>query len=246
MNRSIDDLNFTENKNELTIAFEKYIQELEFLIGKAEECKELLKDYDNLSDMNLYKRIKELGIDSELHKYEYASIIGLARNKEFRGPEIIRTNMKVEKEAEKISGGAIVTYTVNKPVKLEVLYANYISGDHPYTKDEIDYLIETGNLVVLSREVVENAIYYENGELCPDYGIDATRQNLYSEFTEFGGTFYKDTLKYIRLKFSKKNLKYILDKLILIIKDERRTMTSITKKFEEEEFQKRIGKLSNK
>ncbi len=245
MEKSVNNLKFAYENKKYPSSFQDYLDEVEFLLGKAEECQNIIKEYDNLSDINFYKRLLELDIDTDLKRYEYANILGIHYNKEFRGTEVIQTTFKV-KTGDYVGHGKDMEYrTMDSALKLEVAYVNNISTKHFYTKDEIDELLRMGYIVILRKEI-DWFVSAHGNEICPKCDIESNEGNIYSEFTDFDGKYYESTLKYMRKKFNKENLNVILDKLVGLVRAEMNIMSTIEEMYKEKGFQKKLSKLENK
>ena len=249
MDKRIDTLSFNKEegeKDKLSKTFADYLIEINYLIEKAEKCQELINNYDNLSDMKFYQEIKELGIDNELHGYDYANIVSLVNHEKYHGPMKIKTNMKVLTGNISGHGKDAEYYKEDRGVSLIVLYTETLNKDGLYTKEDIDLYLNSGKIVILAKEVEWFRSYYGNGEYCPNYGIKSIDGNIYREFIDYEGKYYKATIKYIKKKFNKDRLKFTKNKLMEIIKKEMDIMLSLEKQFNEKKKKKRIGELENK
>ena len=247
MDRSVFNLRFDEEGNELNNVFVAYTKELDFLIDKAEECLNLIKDYDEISDLKYYQRAQKFGIDSKFKSYDYMYIIGMANNTNYKTTITIRTKMKKIVVEEKGYGKDKEVKKVERPVNLYVLFKDTIRADYAYSKEEVDELLNAGEIVILNTETECDKFAPSDYVNVPDYDVvfHSDRGHSY-EFEDYDGKYYDTTVKYMRVKLSKDKLKDIYNKLKVKIDRERDIMDSLINEFKKHNFDKRIGKLNNK
>ncbi len=239
-------------KNTIEAPFKKYLNEISSLLSKAEDCQKLIKDYDELPDLDFYKRLKELKLNTELKIEDYVKIVSIMNNKKYKGPVTIKTNMKAKVREETGRGKDKESYQVDRPVRLQVVYTDVLDLNHKYTFDEIDNLQSLGKIFVFKREVMWNEYYAGDGGYCPYYqtsNIDGTIFYRFEESLEINnlaGEYFKYTLEYMRKKYSKEKLDSIFNNLISLSRAEMNIMSTMQTQYDEKGFQKRIDKLTNK
>lgn len=247
MIQSVTNLYYDRKDNTLTRTFDSYVLELDFLISKAEECLKLIKDYDEISDIKYYQRAKKFGIDSTLKSYDYMYIIGMANNTKYKTTATIQTKMKRIVVEEEGYGKDLEYHNVERPVNLYVLFKNSIRTDYAYSKEEVDELLKSGEIVILNTETVWDGNVYSDYVFVPEYEVvfHSGRGSSY-EFEDYDGKYYDVTIKYMRIKLNKERLEDIYNKLKVKITNEQAVMHDLVNEFNKHDFEKRIGELNNK
>ena len=74
MKENIKGLNFSSDVT-LAESYEKYIDEINSLIEKAEKCQQLINSYDKVTDDEYYNEIKSFPYGTKLNHSDYFKII---------------------------------------------------------------------------------------------------------------------------------------------------------------------------
>lgn len=247
MEKSIENLKYNKKKDEelddLSKNFNDYFKEISFLISKAEECQSIIDEYDNLSNPDFYKKIKALGIGSDLTELDIINIIGLYYGREYEGIEKIQTNMSWPVIEEYGHGKDLERRREFRTMDLEVIYGNCnLSNRYRYSKEEIDKLVNYQKIIIL-----RNKIDWDNScgdtNRYPEYPTVFGKEN---QIEDSKGKYYRMMLKYLKTKITKEKLIELQKKLVSIIKKEKNIMDSINKRFNNDSFQKKLSKFENK
>lgn len=232
-----------ENNDKLTIAFNNYLKELLVLIKKADECKKIIKKYNSLSDLAFYNIMKTFNGNSNITIKDRIKIISLYYKKDFEGIRKIRTSMSHPVIEEYGHGKDLESRREFRTVDLEVVFRDIdLDLYHYYTREEINKLIKDKKIVIMS-----SMVNWDNS--CSDtdrYDLTPSVNDETDQFEEKDGKYFGTMLKYYRNIYSKENLTKIKKDYIEQIKDKRDIMLSIEKRFNEESFQKKLNKLTNK
>ena len=247
MEKNIDNLKYNKDKDDeldnLSKNFNDYFEEISFLINKAEECQSIIDEYDDLSNQAFYKKIKKLGIGSNLTRFDIIKIISLYYGREYEGIEKIRTEMSHPVLAEYGHGKDLESKREYRTVNLEVVYGNCnLSNIHRYSKEEIEKLLKYQKIVILSDQ-----IDWDNS--CSDTNRYPDYPTVYGEVNEIedsNGKYYRMMLKYLKIKITKEKLINLQKELVSIIKREKSIMDSINKQYNSDSFQKKLSKFNDK
>ena len=229
-------IGFLEEKNYLSSTFQRYMKRVQELYEKTELCHKMIIEYDDISNEELYKRLKLLEMNSYLVDEEYYNIMDMVNEKKYFGPTEILTNMdeyinemdEEDKEVKSLIG-----------VKFLVIYNNVkLKPQYRYNKDKINEMLEKKEIVILKK--LEGSPSYQRKE-CPKYEeILTSSRDL---FEKEDGKYHKDMLNYIRKEITKEKLREMLDILLTKLKEEVGIMEDAITEFNDKGYQKKISIL---
>ena len=231
------------NKSDVLNSYDEYVKRINMLIGKAEDCKELIDSYDELSNVDFYAKLIVLGINSELNGKDFCKILSSFYNVDYVGEKEIETTLYQNRLYEKGWGKDREVHEKKFAIKLHVLYTkNAFSSVCEFDKETIQKLLDEKKIVILFKEYDDYA--YHTKEECPEY--ECAYDEDYEMFFSPKGKYHEVTLKHIKETVNKKELNKILQSLLKLIREEMGVMNTIQKQFKEKDFQKRIGELRKK
>ena len=246
MKEKLYGLNFN-GEISLADSYEKFINEINTIITSAEECRNMINDFDNLTDKEYYELTKKYPYGTKLDHGDYIKIIELANDKKYEKPISIKTALKTLVPVDTGYGKHTKTKLEHRAVDLKVLYEeNSIDSTKRYTKSEIEELINNKKLVVLKTEIDWNNNEYDNYEDCPVYNGVYDFSDIKWEFEKPEGRYYNAMLKYNKIRNNKERLEEIYKELVFVVRAKLYVRQALETDFEEKGFQKKLGELENK